>query len=183
MYVGSANAEAFHKHLMESIPRTTMTLDQLVDFLAGEDKYWKRVVATTRLWDAKQKQVKNAKECYAKKQCDFACYMERDNNPDRASTEDIDVMALLEAEFEKEEEEYNKDEKNNTASNKKEDVDDDIIDFVDIDSQPRSSLPASPSFDNHNNNSKSLRFTQCPTCKKIKVLTECLLGLCKSCCT
>jgi hypothetical protein len=169
MHVGSANTEVFHKHLMESIPRTIMALDQLVDFLAGEDKYWERIVATTQLWDAKQKQVKDAKKHYAKKRHGLACYMEKDNNLDRASTEDIDVMALLEAEFEEKEKEYNKDEKNNTAGNKKEDIDDDIINLVDMDSQPRSSLPVPPSFGNHNNNSKSLWFTQYPTCKKIKV--------------
>lgn len=39
-----------------------MALDKLVDFMVGEDEYWQRVVATAKLWEAKQKQVATARK-------------------------------------------------------------------------------------------------------------------------
>jgi hypothetical protein len=139
-----------------------MALDKLVDFLAEEDKYWQRAVASAQLWKAKKKQVLAAKERYAKKRRHLAHYLERDSDPNRMSTEDIDAMALLEALLL---------EDDNTI---------DLVDIVPLQPQSRaaSSQPVPPTGDAN----KSLHFTQCPTCNKIKVPAECSLGLCKSCC-
>lgn len=149
------------------MPQCTMALDKLVDFLAGEDEYWQRITLTPHLWDAKKKKVTAAKERHLKARRRVSHYVQRGTDPDRAgNSQGINVASLLE-DFETSRSEANND--------------DDITDLTEISpskSQQKSQhMPPVVS-----TAAKSSRFSQCPTCQRIKVPAECSLQLCKSCC-
>jgi hypothetical protein len=51
---GSGSAEGYHRRLDEVMPKKALPVDKMVDFLAGEDEYWARVVNDPRQWEAKK---------------------------------------------------------------------------------------------------------------------------------
>jgi hypothetical protein len=52
---GSASIKAFHSRLDDVIPRSPLMIDRIVDFFAGEDKYWSNVVSDPDSWKRKKK--------------------------------------------------------------------------------------------------------------------------------
>jgi hypothetical protein len=50
----SAASEGFNSRLDSIMPCKPLALDKMVDFLAGEDEYWCRIVNDPRLWGDKK---------------------------------------------------------------------------------------------------------------------------------
>jgi hypothetical protein len=72
--VGSCAAEGYNSRLDTIMPSKPLALDKMVDFLAGEDEYWRRVVNDPRLWRERTKNNAAAKEKHLRKRCRLAFY-------------------------------------------------------------------------------------------------------------
>lgn len=72
--VGSGVSEGYNRRLDSIMPRSTLALDVMVDFLAEEDKYWEHLVADSRLWQAKRKESNSAKEQHSTKRRQLGYY-------------------------------------------------------------------------------------------------------------
>lgn len=86
---GSGSAEGFHNRLSANMPRAALSLDKMVDFLAGEDEYWRRIVNDSRLWAEKKMKHEAAQERHRRKRRMLKHYVERGNNPERSGDSDI----------------------------------------------------------------------------------------------
>jgi hypothetical protein len=62
------------------MPRTPLALDKMVDFLAGEDQYWQKMLHDRHLWDAKEKETASARTRHVNKRRRLCHYRDRSNN-------------------------------------------------------------------------------------------------------
>lgn len=84
---GSGSAEGFHNRLNHN-----MSLDKVVDYLASEDEYWRRLVNDPCLWTEEEEEDYArlvSGERHRRKHRMLKHYVERGNNPDRADTMDM----------------------------------------------------------------------------------------------
>ncbi len=61
------------------MPNTPMSIDQLVDWLAEEDKYWERTIADPKLWEDRKLETAKRQEWYQKKRYTLKHMNSRDN--------------------------------------------------------------------------------------------------------
>jgi hypothetical protein len=76
MYVpGSASAEGYHRRLEEIMPNRALPADKIVEFLAGEDEYWNRIVNDDRQWQAKKSEHRSAQAQNQKRRRTITTYL------------------------------------------------------------------------------------------------------------
>lgn len=91
--IGSGSAEGFHNRLNHNMPRKAMSLDKMVDYLASEDEYWRRLVGDPRLWAEKKTAHDESQERHRKKRRMLKHYIERGANPERSDVVDTCVIS------------------------------------------------------------------------------------------
>lgn len=84
LLVGSGSAEGFHNRLNHNMPRNAMSLDKMVDYLAAEDEYWRRLVNDSRLWTEKKASHASSQDRHRRKRRMLSSYVERGNNEERS---------------------------------------------------------------------------------------------------
>lgn len=67
------------------MPKIPLPLDNMVDFLAEEDKYWQRLVADPRLWGEKKTQHDSAQRRHNEKRQWLSYYYDRTKDTDHKS--------------------------------------------------------------------------------------------------
>lgn len=88
LFTGSGSAEGFHDRLNHNMPRNAMSLDKMVDYLAAEDEYWKRVVNDPRSWSAKKTSHSSSQERHRRKRQMLKHYVERGGDSERSDVVD-----------------------------------------------------------------------------------------------
>jgi hypothetical protein len=78
---GSSTFEGYNNWLNNIMPHTPLALDKMVDFLAGEDNYWQRLLKDPHLWDAKEKEAAFAHARHTNKRCHLSHYRDWGNSP------------------------------------------------------------------------------------------------------
>lgn len=94
MRTGSGAAEGIHNRWEEMMPKTPMAIDQLVDWLAEEDKYWERTVNDPQLWEKRKATTLKRQERYQKKRTTLKNMTTRDNPASEYISFNSDDMLL-----------------------------------------------------------------------------------------
>jgi hypothetical protein len=160
---GSAVSEGYNRRLDHIMPRNVLALDAMVDFLAGEDEYWRRIVNDPRSWGYKQTEAAAGRERHLKKRRKLSHYVDSRNTTVPRPSVSLTLSDL-------------------------EDEDDDREDYVHKEPFAPPGLPEVADGglvnDHNNNEAASGRKRPCSTCKRSKIINkDCSLMVCKECCS
>jgi hypothetical protein len=187
------------------MPRKPLALDNMVDFLAAEDEFWRRTYHDQRLWHAKKRDTTVAQERYRSKRMHLSHYHDRSKDTDKRSQS----LNFFDLTWEGEEEEANDgDERgdetvpdsslllaslfangrkeNNQWRKESDDEEDDVIDLVFVGgTTANTTTKSNPIL--HSRRASSVppsdRRRTYPLCRRHLVFSDkCSLKTCKKCC-
>jgi hypothetical protein len=165
------------------MPRNPLALDKMVDFLAGEDEYWCRVVNDPRLWGDKKRDATASQVRHQDKRRRLSNYRQRDE-----STADEFIIELVDLPTKDTIEDEFSD--NIKSSRSDEFSTEELIERLgrispDIAAKLiEKDCTAAFSTTNTAFKDESSRKQPCPGCKRPKIINKyCKLHMCKTCCS
>jgi hypothetical protein len=178
------------------LSKMPLALDDMVDYLAGEDKYWCSIVNHPKSWSEKKTRSASAKARHIGKRRRLAHYYDRSKDTNRRS-ESLNVFDLA-----AEDKDGDGDETDSTSadSETRADMEDDgdIIDLVTLSDEAHELSPTATTiakaatvgyFSSNsgkaadNKRSGSERKRGCPVCGRSRLINkDCSLQVCKDCC-
>jgi hypothetical protein len=163
------------------MPRKPLALDKMVDFLAGEDEYWCRVVNDLRLWGDKKRDATASQVRHQDKRRRLSNYRQCNENTVHKSISDLVDLPTRDA---REDNVFSDDAKSPLHEISTEEIIE-RLGFISPDIAAKlTGKDYTPTTASSTTKDESTRKQPCPGCKRTKMINKyCKLHVCKTCCS